>query len=108
MQNQPVEFLPWVEHDPTYAMDFYDSWLTNGAGRFLNRFRETVTWIEENPGQFPKKHRFFRRAIIRRTYFGLYFAIEPGVTTVVAVLDMRNDPRVIRSLLNLRLPKREN
>lgn len=46
-------------------------------------------------------------AIIHRTYFGIYFAIEPEVTTVVAVLDMRNDPWVIRSLINLRLPKRE-
>jgi hypothetical protein len=46
------------------------------------------------------------RAIIRRTYFGIYFAIEPGVTTVVAMLDMRNDPRVIRSLLYLRRPKK--
>ncbi len=106
MQGQPVEFLEWVEHDLTYAMDFYDSWLTNGAGRFFSRFREAVTWIEANPEQFPKKHRFFRRAIIRRTYFGIYFAIEPEVTTVVAVLDMRNDPRVIRALLKLRLPKR--
>lgn len=61
-----------------------------------------MAWIEWNPEQFPKKHRVFRRAIVRRTYFGIYFAIEPEVTTVVAVLDMRNDPRVIRALLNLR------
>jgi hypothetical protein len=103
--SQPVEFLEWVEPDLTYAMDFHDSWLTNGAGRFLSRFREAVTWIEASPGQFPKKHRFFHRAIIRRTYFGIYFVIEPEVTTVVAVLDMRNDPRIIRALLKLRLPK---
>ena len=58
-----------------------------------------MVWIERNPELFPPKHRFFRRAIIRRTYFGIYFAIEPEITTVVAVLDLRNDPRVIRSLL---------
>ena len=48
---------------------------------------------------FPKKHRFFRRAIIRRSYFGIFFAIEPGMTTVVAVRDMRDDPKEIRRLL---------
>jgi len=105
VKSQPVEFLEWVEHDLNYARDFYDSWLTGGADKFLARFREAVTWIERNPEQFPKKHRHFRRAIIRRTYFGIYFAIEPAVTAVVAVLDMRNDPRVIRALLKLRLPK---
>lgn len=108
MQSQPVEFLEWVEYDLAHAMDFHDSWLTDGADRFLDRFRETVSLIDGNPEQFPRKHRFFRRAIIRRTYFGIYFAIEPEVTTVVAVLDMRNDPRVIRSLLNLRRPKHPN
>lgn len=65
-------------------MEFYDSWLTNGADQFLHRFREAAARIGSNPEQFPKKHRLFRRAIIRRTYFGIYFATEPGVTTVVA------------------------
>ena len=104
MKNQPVEFLAAVEFDLRHAQDFYDSWLTGGAENFRTRFREMVTAISWNPEQFPKKHRQFRRTIIRRTYFGIYFAIEPGVTTVVAVLDMRRDPRVIRGLLGLRLP----
>ena len=45
MQGQPVEFLEWVEYDLTYAMDFYDSWLTNGADQFLDRFTEASTRI---------------------------------------------------------------
>lgn len=97
VQSQPVEFLEQVEFDLIYATEFYDSWLTNGAERFLGRFRATVNRIAENPELFPRKHRFFRRAIISRTYFGIYFAIEPGVSTVVAVLDLRNDSRGIRS-----------
>lgn len=67
MHRQPVEFLEWVEHDLAYAQDFYASWLTDGAAVFLDRFLETVSWIEWNPEQFPKKHRFFRRAIIPQT-----------------------------------------
>jgi hypothetical protein len=106
VKPQPVEFLEWVEHDLNHAMEFYESWLTDGGERFFSRFRETVFSIEDNPEQFPKKHRFFRRALIRRTYFGIYFAIEPDVTTVVAVLDLRQDPRVIRSLIKLRILKR--
>ncbi len=73
---------------------------------FFSAFRKTIFRIEENPEQFPKKHRFFRRALIPRTYFGAYFAIEPDVTTVVAVLDLRQDPRVIRSLIKLRMSRR--
>ena len=102
MKSQPVEFLDFIEEDLCYARDFYASWQTDGSNRFLAKFYETVDWIEWNPEQFPRKHRLFRRAQIRRTYFGVYFAIEPGVTTVVAVVDMRQDPRVIRSLLTAR------
>lgn len=105
MKSQPVEFLEAVEFDLRSARDFYDSWQTGGAEKFLARFRESMAAISWNPEQFPKKHRQFRRAIIRRTYIGIYFAIEPEVTTVVAVLDLRRDPRVIRELLGFRLPK---
>ena len=99
MRSQPVEFLACVEDDLRYANDYYDSWLANGSAWFRDRFRETVSWIEWNPEMFPKKHRFFRRAIIRRSYFGIFFAIESEITTVVAVRDMRDDPREIRRLL---------
>lgn len=59
MQSQPVEFLEWVEYDLTYAMDFYDSWLTNGADQFLHRFKEAAAQIGSNPEQFPQKYRSF-------------------------------------------------
>ena len=101
MRSQPVEFLAFVEDDLRYAYDYYDSWLA-GSAWFRDRFHETVSWIEWNPEMFPKKHRFFRRAIIRRSYFGIFFAIEPDVTTVVAMRDMRDDPREIRRLLLVR------
>ena len=70
------------------------------------KFRETVAWIEWNPEQFPRKYKRFRRAIIRRTYFGIYYVIEPNVTVVVAVLDLRLDPRAIGQALNLRSERR--
>ncbi|MCE2692781.1 MAG: hypothetical protein QE570_04360 [Verrucomicrobiota bacterium] len=102
MKSQPVEFLAPVEYDLRYAKDFYDSWKVRGAEDFMQRFRESIAWIEWNPEMFPKKYRQFRRAIIRRSYFGIYYAIEPEVTTVVAVLDMRREPRTIRGILELR------
>ena len=103
MKSRPVEFLEPVEHDLRYARDFYESWKLLGEQDFMQRFRECAAWIEWNPEMFPKKYRQFRRAIIRRSYFGIYYVIEPEVSTVVAVLDMRRDPRSIRGLLRGRL-----
>ena len=102
MRSQPVELLDFVEDDLRYARSFYDSWQFEGAKKFHEKLRQVVEWIEWNPESFPRKYRFYRRAIIRRSYFGVYFVIEPKVTTIVAVLDMRSDPRVIRAVLGLR------
>ena len=102
MNSQPVEFLAPIEADLRAARAFYDSWQTDGGLRFHEKFRETVLWIEWNPESFPRRYRAFRRAVIRRSYYGVYFAIEPGVTTVVAVLDLRQSPAAIRELLHSR------
>ena len=99
MRSQPVEFLAAIEDDLRYAYGYYDSWLIDGSLKFRERFHETVSWIEWNPEMFPRKYRFFRRAIIRWSYFGIFFAIEPTVTTVVAVIDMRQDPIEIQRML---------
>jgi acyl dehydratase len=58
-----------------------------------------VSWIEWNPELFPKKHRMFRRAIIRNTYFAAFFVIEQDVTTIVAVVDLRQRPSKTRGLV---------
>lgn len=106
MKIQPVEFLEIVASDLRQAHDFYDSWQTNGTRMFQAKFRDAVAWIEWNPELFPKKYKRFRRAIIRKTYFGIYYVIEPGVTVVVAVLDLRRDPKAIRQMLNRRVERR--
>jgi len=99
VKSQPVEFLEFVEDDLRYARGYYDSWQTDGGDRFHEKFRETVSWIGWNPELFSKTYRRFRRAIIRQTYFGIFYAIELDVTTVVAVLDLRQNPKVIRQIL---------
>jgi hypothetical protein len=104
VNSQPVEFLEPIEADLRAARAFYDSWQTDGGRKFHEKFRDTISWIEWNPELFPRKHRGFRRATIRHSYYGIYFAIEQEVTSVVAVLDMRQSPVVISGLLNSRRP----
>jgi hypothetical protein len=99
VKSQPVEALDAVEADMLFAIEYYSSWRSNGASYFKEQFDEAVKWIEWNPELFPKRFRFFRRAVIRNTFFGIFYVIEPGVTTIVAVLDMRQRPKTLRSLV---------
>src|SRR5450432_4283884 len=65
--------------------------MSGGSEYFQGQFRETVAWIEWNPELFHRTYKSFRRAIIRNTYFGVFYAIETDVSTIVAVVDMRQD-----------------
>ena len=105
MRTQPVEFLEFVELDLRQAHTFYDSWQTDGAQIFQGKFHDTVKWIEWNPELFSRKYKHFRRAIIRKSYFGIFYVIEPTVTVVVAVLDLRRNPTTIRRLLKVRIER---
>jgi hypothetical protein len=102
MRSQPVEALEVLEDDLRHARTFYDSWRMDGSSYFQKQFNEAVSWIEWNPELFPKKYRFFRRTIIRNTYYGIFFVIEPEVTTLVAVFDLRQKPSTIRKMLKSR------
>jgi len=102
MKTQRVEALEVVAEDLRDARSYYDSWRSDGSAYFQKQFRELLAWIEWNPELFPKKYRHFRRAIIRNTYFGVYFVIEPEVTTIVAVADLRRNPAALRRMMGVR------
>ena len=102
MRSQRVEALEAIEEDLRDATSYYDSWKSDGSAYFKKQFDETVAWIEWNPELFPRKYRFFRRAIVRNTYFAIFYAIEPDLTTLVAVVDMRRRPGAIKGLLTTR------
>ena len=99
MKSQRVEALEEVADDLRYAYDYYSSWRLDGASYFRGQFDEAVGWIEWNPELFPKKYRMFRRAIVRNTYFAIFYVIESDVTTIVAVIDLRQRPARIRRLV---------
>ena len=99
MRSLPVVALPEVESDLRAAIAHYSSWRTDGEEHVLRMYDETIGWIAWNPEGFPKKYGPVRRAILKRSYYIVYFLIEADRSLVLAVLDGRRDPSEIRSLL---------
>ncbi len=102
MNSKPVFALPEVESDLDAAAEHYDSWRADGRDHILCKYDETVSWIEWNPDLFPKKYGAVQRAIIKQTYYIIYFIQEAHQTLVVAVLDGRRNPSQTRRLLKAR------
>lgn len=102
MKSLPVVALPEVEADLCGAIEHYTSWRSDGAAHVLGKYEETIGWIAWNPESFPKKYGPVRRAILKQSYYIVYFVIEEGRTVILAVLDGRREPRLIRGLLRKR------
>ena len=102
VRSLPVDALPEVEGDLRAAILHYSSWRSDGESHVLQMYDETVGWISWNPEAFPKKHGQVRRAILKHSYYIVYFLIETDRSLVLAVLDGRRKPSEIRSLLTER------
>ena len=102
MNSLPVWALSEVEGDLRAAIDHYSSWRSDGAELVRQRYDETISWIGWNPEAFPKKHGAIRRAILKQSYYIVYFLVETDQTVVLAVLDGRRDPQDIRDMISKR------
>lgn len=100
MKSLPVVALPEVEGDLRAAIVHYSSWRSDGEEHILQMYDTTIGWIEWNPEAFPRKYGQVRRAILKRSYYIVYFLIEAERTLILAVLDGRREPKEIESLLS--------
>jgi plasmid stabilization system protein ParE len=102
VNSKPVFALREVESDLGAAIAHYESWRPDGKAHVLRLYQETISWIEWNPDLFPKKVGRVQRAILKRSYYIVYFIQEPNRTIVLAVLDGRRKPSEIRCIVRRR------
>ena len=105
MRSKPVEALDCVADDLAAAVKHYQSWRDDGEEHILLKYDETVSWIAWNPDIFPKKFGNIQRAILKQSYYVVYFLQERSRTLVVAVLDGRRRPSAIKRQLTARTIK---
>ena len=99
MRSLPVFALAEVESDLRAAMAHYSSWRPDGAENIRRKYNETTDWIAWNPETFPRKYGSVRRAILKHSYYIVYFVMERDRSLVVAVLDGRRSPEEIRCVV---------
>ena len=89
-----LDVRPEAELDALEAASWYDG-ERNGLGlEFLTELRATFARIEEGPQHYPLVFHEFRRAILRRFPFGVFFIAEADVATVLAITHLHRHPDV--------------
>ena len=98
MSRPQPALTPAAHADVLQAARDYDSKAPFLGLDFLDEFEETTSLIRETPLLFTVVDPPIRRALIHRFPFGVFFVpgkdLEPDV--IVAVVDLRQDPEVIR------------
>ena|SRR5438128_2626449 len=88
-----LDVRPEAELDALEAASWYDGEREGLGTEFLVALRATFARVEAGPLRFPLVFREFRRAILHRFPFGVFFIVEAERATVVAVTHLHRDPR---------------
>ena len=97
-----LHFIPEVEEDVIGGYVWYEA-KTPGLGEeFLRMFYASAAEIPWNPLLYPKVHRMFRRRLLRRFPYAIYFMIEDDQVIVFGLFHCARDPRNIKMMLRER------
>jgi hypothetical protein len=102
MRSVPVVALDPVRDDVQAAYDYFEERLPGGGDAFLARYFATTDRIALNPETYAVKFDDYRRALVSRSNIAVYYFIEPGRAVIVATVDARRNPRLIRRLARQR------
>ena len=97
-----LRFLPEVEDDAIAGFTWYQEKASGLGEEFLRMFYACAGEIPGNPLLYPKAYREFRRRLLRRFPYAIYFTIEGSEIIVFGLFHCARSPRDIRAELRER------
>jgi len=97
-----LRFLPEVEDDAINGFAWYETKSPGLGEDFLRMFYACSGDILRNPLLYPKVHNEFRRCLLRRFPYALYFTINSDQIIITGLFHGARDPRAIESMLQNR------
>ena len=97
-----IRFLPEVEEDVIAGYAWYEEKAPGLGEEFIRMFYACAGEIPRNPLLYPKVYREFRRRLLRRFPYAIYFRIEDNEIIVFGLFHCARDPHTIRAKLRRR------
>lgn len=102
MKSLPVVALAPVQIDVQLAYDYFEERPPGAGDSFLERCFATTDRIRQHPEMYPVKFDDYRRALIPKCAFAIYYFLEPNRAVIAAVVYARRHPRLIRDFVRQR------
>jgi plasmid stabilization system protein ParE len=87
-----VRITSAAEQDLTAAFLWYEEQSVGLGTRLMARLDDLLARVAEAPRQFPEVMSGYRRALLHRFPYGVYFSIDSDEVRVHAVLHLHRDP----------------
>ena len=94
-----LRFLPEVEEDVIGGYVWYQTKSPGLGEEFLRTFYACTGEIPRNPLLYPKVHNEFRRRLLSRFPYAIYFMIKDDQIIAFGLFHCARDPRTIRMKL---------
>jgi len=97
-----LRFQPEVEGDVRSGRAWYEGKSRGLGDELLRMFYASCEELPRNPHLYPQVHRDFRRCLLRRFPYAIYFTIEEDIVVVFGLFHCARDPRRLRETLRNR------
>ena len=97
-----LRFLPEVEGDAINGYSWYETKSEGLGEEFLRMLYSSANEISWNPLLYTKVYREFRRRLLRRFPYAIYFTVEEDLITVFGLFHCARNPQVISAILQNR------
>jgi plasmid stabilization system protein ParE len=87
-----LRYTSRASNDLAIAFEWYEEQRRGLGFDFLDCVEASIETIQQMPKLYAKHHEHFRRALIRRFPFSIFFTIEEKEIVVHAIFDNRQDP----------------
>jgi plasmid stabilization system protein ParE len=97
-----IRFLPEIERDLIIGYRWYESKNVGLGEEFLRLFYTFANEISHEPMLYPRVYNEFRRRLMRRFPYAIYFRIEDRQIIIFGLFHSARDPRAIKRNLKKR------
>jgi toxin ParE1/3/4 len=94
-----LRFLPDVEEDAIGGYTWYEAKSPGLGEEFLRVFYACASEVPRNPLLYSKVYGQFRRRLLRRFPYAIYFTIKEDRVVVIGLFHCARDPRNVRRKL---------
>lgn len=100
--NYQVRFVDEIEEDLYSAYSWYEG-KSHGLGEdFLRVFYAKITELSRMPSMYEKLFLEFRRCLLRRFPYSVYYIIENDTIVIYGLFHTARDPKFIQESLHSR------